>query len=340
MAAVNICAKDLGLRPVTLVVLDALLSCLAVPNEGGREALISQGTLLTVYASNETLCFRAKGLADRQLRRHLATLETVGLLQRRDSANGKRFPVMKGGKVIGAYGMDLSPLFARAEELLDLAHRRRQDAEELRGLKAQILRLRSACAELLLDKGTMTFIDQLRNLVRRATLTLIEAKATLQKLTGLLSKDSPSNKHQTSMTVENEGRDPLTAVPEVTLPTSTPKTITNAKTDKMTASDGQNVRHKESESNSKKISTNPSRQPRVWNELAEVSAFFAEPTTSHDLATVAFDFGRMLRISEELLSQAVQRLGVWDLLKIEDQIARTVEKIANPNAYLRAVLRC
>ena len=102
MSAVNTCARDLGLRQGAVVVLDALLSCLPCQGADGREMPVNPATLLTVYASNETLCFRAKGLTDRQLRRHLDTLETAGLIRRRDSANGKRFPVMQHGKPIGA----------------------------------------------------------------------------------------------------------------------------------------------------------------------------------------------------------------------------------------------
>src|SRR5690606_25622165 len=54
MAAVNTCGRDLGLRPATVVVLDALLSCLPCQCSDGRELPVSPTTLLTVYASNET----------------------------------------------------------------------------------------------------------------------------------------------------------------------------------------------------------------------------------------------------------------------------------------------
>src|SRR5690606_36544404 len=70
MTAVNLCAGRLGLRPASVVVLDALLSCLPCQDAEG-DRLVSPEMLLTIYASNKTLCFRAKGLTDRQLRRHL-----------------------------------------------------------------------------------------------------------------------------------------------------------------------------------------------------------------------------------------------------------------------------
>jgi len=69
MAAVNATAKDLGIGPTSVVVLDALLSCLPCNDpKTGTDAWISPQTLLTVFACNDTLCFRAKGITDRQLR--------------------------------------------------------------------------------------------------------------------------------------------------------------------------------------------------------------------------------------------------------------------------------
>jgi replication initiation protein RepC len=56
------------------------------------------------------------------LRRHLASLVEAGLIVRKDSANGKRFARKDdAGDVESAFGFDLSPLLARAEELAALA---------------------------------------------------------------------------------------------------------------------------------------------------------------------------------------------------------------------------
>ena len=279
MAAVNTCSRDLGLRQGAVVVLDALLSCLPCQGADGREAPVAPSTLLTVYASNETLCFRAKGLTDRQLRRHLETLENAGLLRRRDSANGKRFPVMQHGKPIGAFGLDLSPLFTRADELLALALRRREEAEELRGIRAQILRLRAACANLRLDDAHAAFVDGLRNLVRRTTLTLVEARAALAQLTAVLSRDTG---RPVPETVASAAPTPTTPT-EVEIPEAEPDAepveeraverafaaiaVCNApalqplETDKTPASDGQNVRHIEQDSDTKKERSEKARLP-------------------------------------------------------------------------------
>lgn len=357
MAAVNTCSRDLGIRQGAVVVLDALLSCLPCQGADGREMPVSPTTLLTIYASNETLCFRAKGLTDRQLRRHLEALESAGLIRRRDSANGKRFPVMQHGKPIGAFGLDLSPLFAKSDELLALAMRRREEADELRGLRAQILRLRAACAELQLSDAVATFIDGLRNLVRRTSLTLIEARAALSQLTAVLSSHAtiqvaavcetkeveqhlPSKAEAANTTSCAEtamDRAPDQAVPQ-TFQAITAETLSLPRTEQKPASDGQNVRHIEQDSDTKKRKREAEELPG-WTALTEVSAFYEEPTSAQEATRIAFEFGKILRISQDILASAASRLGLWELLRLENRMAKQIGTILNPDAYVRYVLR-
>jgi len=105
----------LGLQSNSLAVLDALLSFHPI-NE------LRQDAQMIVFPSNQQLCLRAHGMAGATLRRHLALLVEAGLIIRKDSANGKRF-ARKGndGAIESAFGFDLSPLLARAEELALLA---------------------------------------------------------------------------------------------------------------------------------------------------------------------------------------------------------------------------
>jgi len=57
-------------------------------------------------------------MAPATLRRHLGALVDSGLIIRRDSSNGKRFARKgQGGSIESAFGFDLSPLLARADEL-------------------------------------------------------------------------------------------------------------------------------------------------------------------------------------------------------------------------------
>jgi replication initiation protein RepC len=97
-----------------LAVLDALLSF------HPETTLCGEG--LVVFPSNQQLMLRAHGMAPATLRRALAALVDVGLIIRRDSPNGKRYARRsREGGVDHAFGFDLAPLVARAEEIERLA---------------------------------------------------------------------------------------------------------------------------------------------------------------------------------------------------------------------------
>ncbi|RVG47189.1 plasmid replication protein RepC [Sinorhizobium meliloti] len=111
----------LGIQDRALAVLDALLTF--YPD---NELCEERG--LVVFPSNDQLSVRAHGIAGTTLRRHLAALVDAGLIQRKDSANGKRYARKdETGEIEEAFGFSLAPLLARAEEL---AHAAQQVAAE------------------------------------------------------------------------------------------------------------------------------------------------------------------------------------------------------------------
>lgn len=117
----------LGIQDRALAVLDALLTFYP-------EAELSEERGLVVFPSNDQLSVRAHGIAGTTLRRHLAALVEAGLIQRKDSANGKRYARKdNGGAIEEAFGFSLAPLLARAEEL---AHMAQQVAAERRRFRA------------------------------------------------------------------------------------------------------------------------------------------------------------------------------------------------------------
>jgi len=92
-----------------------------------------------VFPSNAQLSVRAHGIAGTTLRRHLAALVDAGLIIRRDSPNGKRYARKDGaGEIEMAFGFDLSPLHARAEELAMMAQQVAQDRARFRRVKEEL----------------------------------------------------------------------------------------------------------------------------------------------------------------------------------------------------------
>lgn len=116
-------AKDVfGLQDRALAVLHALLSFYP-------DAELSDERGLVVFPSNVQLSIRAHGITGTTLRKHLAVLVEAGFVQRRDSPNGKRYAHRnRAGEIEDAFGFDLMPLVARAQEIAQAA----QDVAEER----------------------------------------------------------------------------------------------------------------------------------------------------------------------------------------------------------------
>ena len=130
----DICAAMavLGLSDRALAVLKALLSF-------HREDMLSGGEPIIVFPSNRALAQRAGGMAENTLRRHLAILVALGIILRRDSPNGKRYARKgQGGEIAEAFGFDLTPLVARAEEFKHLAAEVAAEQLVLRSLRESI----------------------------------------------------------------------------------------------------------------------------------------------------------------------------------------------------------
>ena len=140
----EICAAKarVGVSERALAVLDALLSF-------HPETTLS-GEGLIVFPSNRQLALRAHGMAPATLRRHLAALVDGGLIIRRDSANGKRFARKgQGGAIEMAFGFDLSPLVARAEEFEAWAEEVRAEERALRLARERVTLCRRDIAKMI-----------------------------------------------------------------------------------------------------------------------------------------------------------------------------------------------
>ncbi|MBX9457659.1 MAG: replication initiation protein RepC [Rhizobium sp.] len=140
----------LGVGDRALAVLNALLSFYP-------DTTLCHEAGLVVFPSNAQLSIRAHGMAPATLRRHLAELVRSGLIIRRDSPNGKRY-ARKGaeGAIEQAFGFNLAPLVARADEIEAAAARTRAETERLRLMRERISLCRRDISKLIqtgMDEG-------------------------------------------------------------------------------------------------------------------------------------------------------------------------------------------
>jgi replication initiation protein RepC len=137
----------------SLAVLNALLSF-------HPETTLAAEDDLIVFPSNEQLCLRAHGMPPSTLRRQLAALVDAGLIVRRDSPNGKRYARKgRGGEITLAFGFDLSPLAARAEEFERMAEEIEAEARAVRLARESITLCRRDIAKIIatgIEEGVPT----------------------------------------------------------------------------------------------------------------------------------------------------------------------------------------
>ena len=139
-----ICAAKarIGVSERALGVLNALLSF--------HPETVLQGESLIVFPSNAQLALRAHGMAPATLRRHLAALVDCGLIIRRDSPNGKRYARKgQGGAIELAFGFDLGPLVARADEIEAWAEEVRAEERALKLVRERITLCRRDIAKMI-----------------------------------------------------------------------------------------------------------------------------------------------------------------------------------------------
>ena len=150
--AICLARPRLGVSERALGVLNALLSFYP-------ETALS-GDDLIVFPSNEQLSLRAHGMPVSTLRRHLADLVDAGLVLRRDSPNGKRYARKgRGGELQFAFGFDLSPLVARAEEFEGLAAEIEAEARAVKLARERITLCRRDIAKMIatgIEEGVPT----------------------------------------------------------------------------------------------------------------------------------------------------------------------------------------
>jgi replication initiation protein RepC len=141
-------APYLGVPPRLVHAVDTLMSW-------SREVDWSEGQRPIVFPSNETLSQKL-GIGVRQLQKLLVSATRWGLVTHRDSANGKRIGARgKDGRLIYAYGIDLSPLGARYDEFVRTADQGTEADSRINVLRKRVTAARrriSSLVQLIIDE--------------------------------------------------------------------------------------------------------------------------------------------------------------------------------------------
>lgn len=332
--------KELGLTSNDITVLTALISFL--PRDRQTTNGETPPKLTVVFPSNASLSERANGVDERTLRRCLGRLDAAGLIDRKNSANGKRFPLRYGGIVRDAFGIDLNPLIqnhdALAAEALKVAEKR----ERLRSLRAEALALRaSLLQDQRLDEARLSSLGAIRNTLRRATLTVDAILQIIADLRDLGANAAQSYGECGAAVDEIQSRD---------------QALSHDCTREMSARHGQNDRQIESikkepikkdaqakptsaDQNIAGPSMNRDPAKMSWTDFTHVSDFFPDPPrTGEALNRVLLDIGRLLRIRQEKLMRGLQKTGAGRLLVILDYLLGKGETIRQPEAYFETIL--
>ena len=348
LGPVRILRKELGLTTNDLAVLTALISYL--PRDE-RSTSSNHTELTVVFPSNASLSQRANGIDERTLRRGLSRLAAAELIERKNSANGKRFPLRYGGEIRDAFGIDLKPLIQNYNALAIRASKLAERQERLRSLKAEALALRASLLhDERVDETRLSTLGTIRNILRRATVTadaVLQIIVSLREL-GADDQTSYGERHGSARCVNDtqtqahdyRHHDPYS--------------------NKLPARNGQNVRHieslkKEFKKTKKTLTTapqtnegRPATRPSInrdhgkmmWEDFTHVAGFFPEaPRNGEALTRILYDLGRLLRIRQENLTRGLQKAGAGKLLLIFDYLIARADAIRQPDAYFEKILR-
>lgn len=256
-----------GLRPGHLQTLQAMLSFLK-PGQGE-----------TVFASNDSICQRIGGIDERTLRRHINRFVELGFITRNDSSNRKRYRVRSSGDACISFGLSLSPLLQRADELLTLAQEMEQNRRDRTFLRKQIL---TKLAHLEEQDGENPFIQGARKALRR--------KLNISQYRALLA-DTEHQCHLVSTAVD------------------TPETV------KLPANDGQTVRHHSKSQKEKKDLEQSQKggtlEPKQLTSVCDQAMSFTldELGNWYDIERHAETLAPMMNIHPETFNKAKKTVG-------------------------------
>ncbi|AUX80723.1 MULTISPECIES: plasmid replication protein RepC [Sinorhizobium] len=359
---------EIGISDRSLAVLNALLSF-----SPGAELSSENG--LVVFPSNAQLSLRAHGMAGTTLRRHLACLVEAGLIVRRDSPNGKRYARKNRNGAIGeAFGFDLAPLLARAEEFKAAAAKLAAEQQHLRLVRERLSLCRRDITKLLelsREIGPDADLDALESeiqhlitgLPRKAPAGVVEA--ILEKLAKLRddltnrleillnSQKTAANDHQNGWHKQNSDPDSqFESEPGM----GKGREISFTADARRTESDGRTrkpeQRRRDEASPRLPASLVPptapverlSRQiplPAVLQACPQIADYAPSGRVANwkDLITAAIVVRTMLEVSADAYEDACSVLGYENAATVMACILERADRINSPGGYLRDLTR-
>ena len=189
LIVVKKCGAHLGLNAGALYVLDSLFAVSLDQDWSDPEGRP------IVWPSNTRLCEQT-GLSLPSLHRHLRALIEAQLICPADSPNGQRWGRRDGeGRIVEAYGFDLSPIAVRHPELATLAARLDAERAQYQALRREHTVLRRSIGMILetahehgIPGSWRAYEQALAMLLRRAGLSLEELERRVDGLRALLER--------------------------------------------------------------------------------------------------------------------------------------------------------
>lgn len=369
--AVKRVGAHLGLKPADMMLLDTLGAFSEHHDwEAGRRPI--------VWPSNTRL-MEQTGTSLSALKRHMRRLSSAGLITFKDSSNGKRWGKRdETGKIKEAYGIDLSPLSARAIEFEELYTELQLQRERVKFLKRQITIFRRRIRSLIdtsleqslpgpwaqiaslyddlmsglpRNRKDISILEQLldaiRKLLKQVETTFQEASKSVDNSTNLPVAQAESPQNLNSKGSISDPHIPTTnQLKKVEsnrreIGTDVTRSDKISKPDRADKKDGKtNIR--DIELNTQKIQVDIST---VMGTCPEFSTWAKNIGYSvhnwHDLAKVAGQLGPMIGLSPKSWVHAVSTLGKQ---AASAAIALIFDKhitgeVTSPSAYLNGMIR-
>jgi len=299
-------------------------------------SFLKDGQGMVVYASNRTISARAEGISERTIRRHIAALTNAGLLGRQDSANRKRYRIDHPDGYAEAFGLDLSPIVARAGEIEEMAEEVARERKLVsywrKKLSALIYRADCTAAHTEL-------LGEMRPALRRKLSSNV-LEGLCSELEAALAAEDPT---------AHEGHPPEDDAPDMASSDNPPALSEVSVETDLSAIDGQSVRHKVS-SEKEHIDSDcapaqsdaPVADAALLRKVADAcpgAMSFAErkPVTWWELEAHAWTLAGWCGIGPDLLAAATLRIGKQAVALTVLGLSERMERIRNVPAYFNAI---